>query len=155
LDAVAMTAASPRTILVVANRTASTPALLSEVGRRAGFGCRFTLLIPPEAGEHADWTPDVATQLLRRAAGDNVVCVDAGPDAAATVHQIVSDQGCDEIIVSTVSEHHARWLHHDLPRRLEKLGVPVTVIPPEPDQWGPIEGFPPQWVPHAEVPTAL
>jgi hypothetical protein len=78
--------------------------------------------------------------------------VDCGADAAANVHQMVSDKRCDEIIVSTVPSHHAHWLHHDLPHRLQKEGVPVTAIPPEPNKWGPIEGFPAEWV-HAEMPT--
>jgi hypothetical protein len=147
-----MTDTPPRSILIVANRTASTPALLGEVGRRAGSGCSFTLLIPPEAGEHSDWSPDVAKQLLSKAAGASVECIDAGADAAVTVHDIAAAQGCDEIIVSTVPAHHARWFHHDLPSRIEKLGVPVTVIPPEPSKWGPIDGFPDEWV-HAELPT--
>jgi hypothetical protein len=51
---------TPTTILIVANRTASTPLLLDEVGRRAQTGARFTLLIPPEKSAHdgEDW--DVA-----------------------------------------------------------------------------------------------
>jgi hypothetical protein len=29
------------------------------------------------------------------------------------------------------------------------------VIPPEPHKWGPIEGFPPDWVPHAASPGGI
>jgi predicted TIM-barrel fold metal-dependent hydrolase len=137
-------------VLVVANRTASTPALMAEVERRAGTGARFGLLIPPEGGHHApDWTREDAVRLLERAAGGPVESVDAGTDAVDTIHRAVADQSFDEILVSTVVEHHARWLHHDLPRRIEHLGVPVMVIPPEPQKWGPIDGFPTDWVPNA------
>jgi hypothetical protein len=38
-------------ILIVANRTASTPMLLDEVTRRAHEGARFTLIIPPGKSE--------------------------------------------------------------------------------------------------------
>jgi hypothetical protein len=53
-----------------------------------------------------------------------------------------------------VHHHLERWRRHDLARRIGHLGVLVTVIPPEPERWGPIDGFPPEWVP-AESPGAL
>jgi hypothetical protein len=46
--------ASKTNVLIVANRTASTPVMLAEVKRRAGTS-RFGLMVPPEA-EH-DWSP--------------------------------------------------------------------------------------------------
>jgi hypothetical protein len=49
------------------------------------------------------------------------------------VHRAVSDGEFDELIVCTAPAHLARWVHHDLPHRLEHLGLPVLVIPPEPD----------------------
>jgi hypothetical protein len=52
------------------------------------------------------------------------------------------------IILSSAQEHHARWFHHDLPHRLQHLGVPVMVIPPEPDSDAPLEDFPEQWRAH-------
>jgi hypothetical protein len=142
-------------VLVVANRTASTPAMLAEVERRAKEGASFVLLIPPEGGHHApDWTPADASRLLGRAAGRPVECIDAGEDAVATIHRMTEAEEVDALLVSTVAEHHARWFHHDLPHRVEQLGVPVTLIPPEPSKWGPVEGFPPDWVPSAVSPAA-
>jgi hypothetical protein len=150
-----MTDRSSSRVLVVANRTASTPALLAEVERRAKAGATFVLLIPPEGRHHeSDWTREDALRLVGRAAGGPVEDVEAGADAAATIHRAVADKQCDAIILSTGTGHHARWLHHDLPNRCKDLGVPVTVIPPEPSKWGPIEGFPPEWV-HAESPAGI
>jgi hypothetical protein len=122
-------------ILVVANRTASTPQLLDEVGRRAGDGATFTLIIPPEKGHGAadDWSSDDALELLGRAAGGPVMHRDCGPDALAAAHEVVDAGECDEIIVSAPEAHLARFVHHDLRHRLEHLGLPVTVIQPEPD----------------------
>src|SRR4051794_30555245 len=48
---------TPPRVLVVANLTASTPALLEEVQRRAGFGARFALMIPPPDHNASDWSP--------------------------------------------------------------------------------------------------
>ena len=147
-----MSDVSKTNVLIVANRTASTPAMLAEVKRRAG-ACRFGLMVPPEA-EH-DWSADDAVRLVGRAAGADVAAVDPGPDAAATVHDLVARGEYGEIILSTVPEHHARWHHHKLPDRIQHLGVPVTVIPPEADNWGPVEGFPPEWGPSAVSPAAV
>jgi hypothetical protein len=124
--------AGPR-ILVIANRTASTPTLLDEVAERARAGATFTLLIPPEHGHHEDWSRDDALELVGRSAGGEVASLDAGDDALDTVHRAVSDGEFDELIVCTVPSHLARWVHHDLPHRLQHLGLPVVVIPPEHD----------------------
>src|SRR5512134_3385028 len=135
-------------ILIVANRTSSTPALLAEVHRRAPECGGFGLMVPPEAGDdHEDWSLDDAQRLVGRAAGKPVTVVDTGPDAALTIHDLVADGDYDEIILSTTPEHHARWHHHKLPDRIQKLSVPVTVIPPELDDWKPVEGFPEEWAP--------
>src|SRR5215218_8875075 len=36
-----------------------------------------------------------------------------------------------------VTSTTSRWLHHDLPKRIQELPVQVTVIPPEPNSWKP------------------
>jgi hypothetical protein len=144
-----------RTVLIVANRTASTPALLDWVRANARSGTSFVLLVPPEGDGAVDWTTEDACRLLGAAAGSTVSTVSPGEDAAATVHQLVADGACGEVIVSTHPAHHKRWLHHELPRKLQDLSIPVTVIPPEANGWGPIAGFPPDWVPGAVNPAGV
>jgi hypothetical protein len=138
-----------RRTLIVANRTASTPALLADVKRRAQEGATFALLIPARDSSQADWTADDAAAMLEKACGTEVDRVDCGSDPGATIKSLVEARMYDEIVVSTAADHHDHWFHHDLPHKVQDMGVAVTVIPPEPDSWGPIEGFPPEWVPHA------
>jgi len=133
---------------VVANLTESAPRLLEEVERRARGGCGFTLMVPPERHPDAsDWTPQVALELVQRAAKARPVeLVDCGPDAAATVSALVREGTCDEILLSTPPEHHAHWHRHGLTKKVEALGIPVTVIPPDPTGWSYAHGFPDDWV---------
>jgi hypothetical protein len=74
------TAAQPR-ILVIANRTASTPVMLDTIAERAQAGASFTLLIPPDHGQHDDWSQELALELVGRATGGDVASMDSG-DAA-------------------------------------------------------------------------
>ena len=128
-----MPTADPPRILVIANRTTSTPTLLHKVAERAQAGASFTLLIPPDHGHHDDWSQEAALKLMERAADGDVASLAPGEDPLDTVHQAVSDGDFDELIVCTTPPHLARWVHHDLPHRLQHLGLPVTVIPPERD----------------------
>jgi hypothetical protein len=141
-------------ILVVANRTASTPMLLEEVHRRAGSGARFGLLIPPCEEEHADWSPAEALEIMTRSCQASVDVVDPGEDAVATVHARIADGTYDEVIVSTPRAHHLRWLHHDMPQRLHDLSCTVMVVPPEPDAPEFAQGAPSEWGPHVINPGA-
>jgi hypothetical protein len=124
-------AARRHRVLVVANRTATTPALLQEVERRARErATTFTLLIPdPPRSDHADWSPDVALALLERAAGGRVAMLRGGGEEPFEVVSRVVDEGdYDEIIISTLPPRFSRWLKRDLPRRVEELGLPVSVL---------------------------
>lgn len=119
-------------VLVVANRTAATPRLLEEVTRRRKSGpCEFALLIPDVTDrKKADWTLDNAVPMLRRAAGGPVEGLVGGADPFTSVQNAVRDGNFDEIIVSTLSTKTSKWLRRDLVRKVEGLGLPVTVVQP-------------------------
>jgi hypothetical protein len=129
-------------VLVVAHRTAATPALLEAVRKRAARGpCAFTLLVPNVAhGLHRivdaeDQDEDVAQSvlalalpLLEEAAGGRVEGMIGDPEPLNAVQDAVNLNGFDEIIVSTLPVRISRWLRLDLPSKIGGLGLPVTTI---------------------------
>ena len=120
-------------ILIVANRTASTPRLIDAVRRRAEAGpCVFALLIPDVTDrKEADWTLETAQRLLRPAARGKVEGLVGGPDPFESVRAAVQQGNFDEIIISTLPRRVSKWLRRDLIRRVEGLGLPVTAIVPK------------------------
>jgi hypothetical protein len=123
----------PTRILVVANRTASTPVLLDEIGRRAQAGpCTFALLVPDAPNRKAaGWTLDGAIPLLERETRGRVEGLVGGPDPFDAVERAIREGDFDEIIVSTLPKQRSKWLRRDLIRRIEGLGLPVTAIVPK------------------------
>lgn len=129
-------------VLVVANRTAATPALLQAVRERAARGpCSFTLLIPHTAhgldrvmdpedhGEsEAHAILDLALPLLEEAAGAKVGGLIGDPAPLTAIQDAVNLHGFDEIIVSTLSHRVSKWLHLDLSSKIAGLGLPVTTV---------------------------
>jgi hypothetical protein len=136
-----MGSSEPTRILVVANRTASTPRLLKEVERRARAGpATFALLIPGAPNRKAaDWTLEAAIPLLERAARGEVEGLIGGPDPFDAIQRAIHERGFDEIIVSTLPKKRSNWLRRDLIRQLERLGLPVTAVVPR--QIGVIEAI--------------
>jgi hypothetical protein len=122
----------PTRVLVVANRTAATPRLLEEVGRRSRAGpSAFALLVPDVTSRKAaDWTLELALPLLERAARGKVEGLVGGPDAFDAVERAVRDGDFDEIIVSTLPQNRSKWLRRDLIGGIKGLGLPVTAIVP-------------------------
>jgi len=130
-------------VLVVAHKTAATPALLEAVRRRAERGpARFHLLVPNP--HHASWHPSeaahpdvtegeqvlaLALPLMEEAAGAPVDgSVSRRHDPMDAVEEALHDGAFDEIILSTLPRRVSRWLHLDLPSRVEHLGLPVTTV---------------------------
>jgi len=134
--------AQPIRVLVVANRTAATPALLAAVRERAERGpCRFTLLVPNTSSglerladpeDHADTeakaTLELALPLLEEVAGAPVTGMVGAPEPLDAIQDAVNLHGFDEIILSTLPTRVSRWLKLDLPSKVGGLGLPVTTV---------------------------
>ena len=112
-------------VLIVANRTASTPRLIDAVRRRAEAGpCEFALLIPDVTDRKAaDWTLETALRLLKPAARGKVEGLVGGSDPFESVRAAVEQGNFDEIIISTLPRRVSKWLRRDLIRRVEGLGI--------------------------------
>ena len=124
---------SPARILVVAHRTAATPKLLEQVRTRAKHGpCSFVLLVPrpywdPETEEAAK-VIELAVPLLEDAAAGHVEAIVGDTDPFIAVRAALKRWPFDEVIVSTLPRRVSHWLRLDLPARVERLGVHVTVV---------------------------
>jgi uncharacterized membrane-anchored protein len=130
-------------ILVVAHKTAATPALLDVIRQRAANGAtRFHLLVPNPAGHaeltdaerHAKHTDGehvlaLALPLIEDASGgeaDGSVSIRHDPMDA--IEETIREGDFHEIILSTLPRSVSRWLHVDLPHRVAHLGLPVTTV---------------------------
>jgi hypothetical protein len=136
-----MEAATEARVLIVANKTAATPALLDAVRKRAAAGpVRFFLLVP-NPDDHLVFdrnTEDIhagvqvlalALPLLDEAAGSVVEGrVARSPNAYDDIVAELEARPYDEVILSTLPTHVSHWLHVDLPRRVANLGYPLTTI---------------------------
>lgn len=123
-------------VLVVAHRTAATPKLLERVRERAAEGpCAFTLVVPrpywdPDT-EEAAATLELAIPVLEDAAGGRVEGIVGDSDPFVAVREALEGGDFDEVIISTLPERVSHWLRRDLPQRVRRLGLPVTVVTAE------------------------
>ena len=129
-------------VLVVANKTAATPALIEAVRDRAARGpAKFTLLVPnPAHGLHklvdpedqgsseAEQTIELALPLLEEAAGSKVEPMVGVHEPLAAIQDAVNLHGFDELIISTLPKRVSKWLRLDLPHKAAGLGIPVTTV---------------------------
>ncbi len=130
-------------VLVVAAKTAATPALLDAIRERASRGpARFHLLVPNPAphAELADHERErqheegehvlaLALPLIDEAAGSHAEgSVSIRHDPMDAIEETVQDGDFHEIILSTLPQSVSRWLHVDLPTRVAHLGLPVTTV---------------------------
>ncbi len=128
-----MESSASRRILIVANRTAATPALIDAVRKRASEArCQFTLLVPrtfwDADTEESAITLELAIPLLEEAAGNHVEGMIGDTDPFVAVTGALEQGDYDEIVISTLPARVSHWLHLDLPARVQRLGLPVTVI---------------------------
>ena len=127
-------------ILVVANKTAATPALLEAVRERAARGpCEFTLLVPntthglhkvvdPEDQSQSEAETTIELPLLEQAAGAPVDAMIGVPEPLAAIQDAINLHGFDELIISTLPTKVSKWLRLDLPHKAAGLGLPVTTV---------------------------
>ena len=135
-------AEQPTRVLVVAHKTAATPALLEAVRQRAQQGsASFTLLCPkavhgitrvadPEDApdDEARDVLSLAIPLLEDAAGSRVEGLIGVSNPLDAIQDAVNVHGFDEIIISTLPTRVSKWLRLDLPHKLNGLGLPVTTV---------------------------
>ncbi len=137
-----MESSSPARVLIVAHKTAATPALLEAVRERAARGpAKFTLLVPnPAHGLHrvvdpedqapseAEQVLELALPLLEEAAGRPVEPMIGVHEPLAAIQDAINLHGFDELIISTLPTRVSRWLKLDLPHKAAGLGLPVTTV---------------------------
>jgi hypothetical protein len=135
----------PTRVLVVANRTAATPALLETVRERTRRGpASFHLVVPatprglhrvvdPEVAgrDEARWNLEEALPKLAAAAGQPVTGAIGDANPLAAVADAIHLHGFDEIIISTLPRRVSRWTRMDLPSKVRALGLPVTHVDPD------------------------
>ena len=105
---------------------------MRSAARAQRSACAFTLLVPrrywdPDT-EEAAITLELAIPLLDGAAGAHVEGIVGDTDPFVAVREALEREPFDEVIVSTLPTHVSRWLRIDLPARIKRLGLPVTVV---------------------------
>src|SRR3954462_15348459 len=137
-----MESSTPARVLIVAHKTAATPALLEAVRERAQRSpAKFTLLVPnPAHGLHVLVDPEdveadeghqvleLAVPLLEEAAGGKVEGMVGDPSPMNAIQDAINIHGFDEVIISTLPARVSKWLKLDLPSKITGLGLPVTTV---------------------------
>src|SRR5690242_19031663 len=114
-----------RSVLVVANVTATSDELLQQLCQRAeGRPTSFMLVVPATqfGGGHATakaQLDDAVTQMA--AAGLEVTGTVGHPDPIVAVSETWDPKHYDEIVVSTLPMRFSKWLHAGLPERIERI----------------------------------
>jgi hypothetical protein len=145
-----------RRYLVVANQTLGGDELVEVIGKRAkSEPSEFFIVVPatpmmefvqgvaampvmggiPSVPGSSERAREVAQERLEtalsqlQAVGARVDGRVGDPDPVRAVQTVMKGRQFDEIIVSTLPKRISRWLHQDLPGRLEhKCGLPVTHV---------------------------
>jgi hypothetical protein len=128
-------------VLVVANRTAGSPELLSALRERSEEGEAEFHLVVPASPRGASWMFDMnsghdaaehdldgALERIRDL-GLDVEGEVGDPDPVAAVSDSAYAGSYDEVIVSTLPKHVSKWLKLDAARKIaHATGLPVTHV---------------------------
>ena len=145
-----------RHYMVVANQSLGGEELMNVIKDRMGAGpCDFFVVVPatpakelvpniipmpvmggvplleasPEEGRKAAEARLQSALKQLAAAGATTDGHVGDPDPVHAVENALASRQFDEIIVSTLPAHVSRWLHQDLPHRLQhKFHLPVTHV---------------------------
>jgi hypothetical protein len=71
---------------------------------------------------------ELALAPIEEAAGGRVKGLIGNSDPVRAVREAIGAEPFEEGIVSTLPQRVSHWLHHDVPARVERLGVRVTVV---------------------------
>ena len=71
---------------------------------------------------------ELALPLLEDAAGAPITGVVGASDPLLAVREALADGDFHDVIISTLPARVSHWLRRDLPSRVERLGLPVTVV---------------------------
>jgi hypothetical protein len=125
-------------VLVLANRTADSAELRQALlARHAKGKIAVTLVAPavwevddPHGGRESAMRRMRAAQKRLRTSGIDVSCLLGDPDPMTAFEREWQRGGYDEVIVSTLPSQLSRWLHLDLPRRIQRAtgSVPMTHV---------------------------
>ena len=131
----------PKEILLVANKTAGGAALRDHVRHlMQEEECHFTLLVPATPpNEHATWTDDEAIGHARQrcteacrafaAMGADIEGRVGDMNPFEAIGDVLREKHMDLIVLSTLPPGISKWLHRDLPARIERnYSVPLTTI---------------------------
>ena len=117
-------------LLVLANRTVDSDALLGALRARAAAGPIHVTLVAPAEGSRS-----VTAGRLRRAVDRleadaiRVEGVVGHPDPLVAIEEAWDPRRFDEVIVATLPTDVSRWMALDLPRRIERFtGALVTHV---------------------------
>jgi hypothetical protein len=135
----------PAHVLIVANRTADSPALLEAVRDRVSHGpARFHLVVPasppglhklvdPEDHGRGEAMANLRSALpaLSVAARSDVTGHVGDANPVAALEDAVHEGTYAEIIISTLHSRVSRWMRLDLPSKASHLGLPVTHVSPD------------------------
>jgi GABA permease len=137
---------SPRRVLIVANQTATSPSLVTELRRRARLqATTFHLVVPALNSRLRHWlsdTDDAVRQAQRRAEHARSalrshgvrVTAEAGDSVPLlAIEDALAQFDADEIVISTLPPDRSHWLEHELvDHARERFALPVSHVIGEP-----------------------